>query len=156
MKQPTAIAIVILALASLVYAQADTAAITGQVTDPTGAVVVGAQVTVANTDTNLESVTQTNAEGMYRIQPLRPGPYRVTVVAAGFKRSVREGLVLRLGNTMALNPGLEVGAVAESVEITAVALQETRGWHWMTSYGSYLREAEYAVRKLGLDWLGIS
>ena len=35
-------------------------------------------------------------------------------------------------------------------------IQETRGWHWMTSYGSYLRETEYAVRKLGIDWLGVT
>ena len=35
-------------------------------------------------------------------------------------------------------------------------IQETRGWHWMTSYASSLRETEYTVRKLGIDWLGVS
>jgi hypothetical protein len=109
------------------YAQVDTGSITGRVIDPTGAVVPGAQVTVTHTAMNFESVTQTNTEGMYRVQSLRPGPYRVTIVAAGFKRVVRENLELRVGDTMAVDVALEVGSVAESIAVTdAAPLLETQ------------------------------
>jgi len=134
--------VVVLLLASSVYAQIDTASITGRITDPTGAVVIGAEVRLANTETNVESVSQSNEEGMYRVQPLRPGPYRMTVVASGFKRLVREGLELRLGEIMAVNVTLEVGAVAESVEVRAVApLLETE-----TSSTGQVVEGNYLYR----------
>ncbi|MCX6626009.1 MAG: carboxypeptidase-like regulatory domain-containing protein, partial [Candidatus Solibacter sp.] len=66
-------------------AQIDNGNITGRVTDPSGAVIAGAQVTVTQTAMNFEAVAQTNEEGIYRAQSLRPGPYRVSVTAAGFK-----------------------------------------------------------------------
>jgi len=104
----------------------DTATLTGQVTDQTGAVIVGAQVAVVNTATNIESTTVTNEEGLYRVPALRPGTYRVTVRAAGFKRFVRENVDLRVGVTLAINASLELGAVADTVEVTtAVPLLET-------------------------------
>ncbi|MGQ9634693.1 MAG: carboxypeptidase-like regulatory domain-containing protein [Bryobacteraceae bacterium] len=73
-------------LAVPAMAQLDTGTITGRVTDPTGAVIAGAQVLVVRTDTNFEYPTQTNNEGLYRVQALRPGPYRVEVSASGFKK----------------------------------------------------------------------
>jgi hypothetical protein len=109
-----------------VCAQIDNGNITGRVTDPTGAVIAGAQVIVTQTAMNFETVTQTNEEGIYRAQSLRPGPYRITITATGFKRLVRENLELRMNETMAVNATLEVGAVTESVEVTAsAALLET-------------------------------
>ncbi|HPU71220.1 MAG TPA: TonB-dependent receptor [Bryobacteraceae bacterium] len=98
--------------------QLDTGTITGRVVDPTGAVVVGAQVTVTHTGTNFENVTQTNSEGLYRVQALRPGPYRVTVQAAGFKTQVREGFELRVNDTLAVDLVLEVGSTSESILVT--------------------------------------
>ncbi len=107
-------------------AQLDNGNITGRVTDPSGAVVIGAQVTVTNVQTNFENVTQTNADGMYRVQSLRPGSYRVVITAAGFKRTVRENIELRAGDTMGINLVLEVGGVNESVSVTAeIPLLET-------------------------------
>jgi hypothetical protein len=102
----------LLAAAWIACAQVDVGAITGRVADATGAVVAGAQVSVT---------TQSNEEGAYRVQPLRPGSYRVTVVAAGFKRFIREGIDLRLGSVIAVDAALEVGAVADSIEVKAVA-----------------------------------
>lgn len=107
-------------------AQLDNGNITGRITDPSGAVVISAQVTVTNTQTNFESQTQTNSDGLYRVQSLRPGPYRVTITAAGFKRTLRENIELRAGDTMAVNAVLEVGGVNESVSVTAeIPLLET-------------------------------
>src|SRR5512141_1807670 len=96
----------------------DTSTITGRVLDPTGAVVVGAQVTIVNTATNIESPSVTNGEGMYRVPSLRPGTYRVTISATGFKKFVREGVDLRSGTTLPVNASLDIGAVSDTVEVT--------------------------------------
>jgi hypothetical protein len=100
-------------------AQIDNGNITGRVTDPTGAAIVRAQVTLIQTDTNFQSAATTNEEGIYRALNLRPGAYRITVVAPGFKKLVRENVELRMNSTLAVNLPLEVGAVTDSVEVTA-------------------------------------
>ena len=97
----------------------DTASLTGAVTDPTGAVVVAAQVIVTNAATNIENTTQTNPEGVFRIPALRPGNYRLTVSAAGFKRFVRDNIELRVGAVVPINAALEIGATGDSVEVTS-------------------------------------
>jgi hypothetical protein len=99
----------------------DTATLTGRVQDPTGAVVVGAAVSVVNTATNIESSTVTNEEGLYRLVSLRPGNYRLTVNAQGFKKFVREGLDLRVGTTVSINANLDVGSTTDTVEVTGAA-----------------------------------
>ncbi|MBZ5583574.1 MAG: carboxypeptidase-like regulatory domain-containing protein, partial [Acidobacteriia bacterium] len=107
-------------------AQIDNGNITGRVTDPSGASIAGAQITVTQTEMNFETAATTNEEGLYRALNLRPGPYRVTVVAPGFKKLVRESIDLRVGQTLAIDAKLEVGAVSDSVEVTAkAALLET-------------------------------
>ncbi len=84
-------------------AQMDNGNITGRVTDPTGASVVGAQITITQTETNFESKATSNEEGIYRALNLRPGPYRITAVAQGFKQLVRESVELRINQTLAVN-----------------------------------------------------
>jgi hypothetical protein len=104
----------------LIYSQ-DSGAITGRITDPTGAVVPNAAVTVTQTDLNYQTQTLTNADGLYRVLSLRPGPYRVSVVAPGFSNLVREGISLRTDETMDLDLALKVGAANESVDVTGAA-----------------------------------
>jgi hypothetical protein len=115
--------VAVLLLALPLCAQIDNGNITGRVTDPTGAVVAGAQVTVTQTDMNFETISTTNAEGIYWARELRPGPYRVAVVAQGFKKMVREGVDVRISQTLEINATLEVGALTESVEVTSNAQQ---------------------------------
>jgi hypothetical protein len=104
----------------------DTAVLTGTVSDSTGAVVVGAKVTAINVSNNFETDTETNAEGFYRIPFLRPGDYRVRITASGFKSFIRDNVELRVGATLPINAVMEVGALAESVQVTAaVPLLET-------------------------------
>ncbi|MEO7143719.1 MAG: carboxypeptidase-like regulatory domain-containing protein, partial [Bryobacteraceae bacterium] len=111
--------IAILALSGAAFAQLDTATITGTVTDTSGALVPAVRITVVQTDTNFRFTSLTNAQGIYRIQSLQPGPYALTFEANGFKRAVREGINLRTGDVLPVNVTLEVGALTESVKVTA-------------------------------------
>ena len=93
--------------------------ISGRVTDPSGAVVPDAQITVTQTETNVDAVSVTNSDGLFRVPSLINGPYKVTVTASGFKREVRDGLTLRIGENLNVEMKLEVGAVSEKVEVTS-------------------------------------
>jgi hypothetical protein len=114
----------LLALTALpVCAQLDTGIFSGRVTDASGAVVPSAAVSVVETSTNFTTETKSNNEGLYRLPTLRPGPYRLTVKASGFKSYVREGLELHVGENQEINAVLEVGGTTESVVVTAEAAQ---------------------------------
>jgi hypothetical protein len=112
-----ALLILVLLLATATFAQIDTGIISGKVVDPSGAVVPGAQITVTQIETNTQSVGQTNEDGMFRVPSLKSGSYRINVTAAGFKGLTREGLILRIGENLAVDLRLEVGAVTESIEV---------------------------------------
>ncbi|MBL8219034.1 MAG: carboxypeptidase regulatory-like domain-containing protein, partial [Bryobacterales bacterium] len=113
-------------MGSLLYGQIGTSTITGRVTDSTGAVVPGVNITVVQTGTNFTFNAVSNAEGLYRVQSLQPGMYRLTFEAQGFKKALRDNVELRTGDTLAVDMGLTVGNVTESVEVTgATALLET-------------------------------
>src|SRR5262245_36100973 len=104
---------------SLVLAQIGTATLTGRVTDPSGAVAPGVSINVVQTGTNFEFTALTNAEGIYRVQSLQPGTYRISFEMPGFKRVVREAVELRVGDTLPVDVVLQVGAASDSIEITA-------------------------------------
>ena len=91
--------------------------IRGVVFDPTGAAIVGAQVKAVNASTNAGANSATNESGVYEIPYLLPGVYRVTVESAGFKKAAREGIELRSADRLLLDFKLEVGDVAESVDV---------------------------------------
>ena len=110
-------------LAIPAFSQLDTGTLSGRVSDASGAVVSNAQVTVVNTETNFTSDTTTNSSGIYRVSSLRPGPYRLTVIASGFKRSIRDGLDLHIAENLEINVALEVGGATESIVVTAEASQ---------------------------------
>src|SRR5213593_3776982 len=93
--------------------------ISGTVTDPQGAYVVGATVTVTNTGTNVATPLTTNESGYYEAPLLVAGQYQVAVEAQGFKKTVRSNLVLAMRGQMRIDIQLAVGAVNESITITA-------------------------------------
>src|SRR5690348_9859279 len=93
--------------------------ISGTVTDPGGAIVPGATVTVTNTGTNVSTPLTTNASGYYEAPLLPGGQYQVAVEAPGFKKVVRSNLTLRMSDKIDIDVKLEVGALNESVTITA-------------------------------------
>jgi len=103
------------------HAQISTGTITGTATDPSGAAIPNVKVTVVQTDTNFESRALTNSEGLYRVQSLQPGAYRVTFEASGFKRFVQAGIDLRVGDVLPVNGRMEVGQLTESIQVSAQA-----------------------------------
>jgi hypothetical protein len=118
-------ATLIVLVAGPVLAQKITATIRGTVTDPSGAVIEGAKVTVKNEDTGLTRVSDTNSEGLYSFAELPVGNYRVEVEQAAFKSSVRSGIRLNVADTRAVNVQLETGNISEvvDVEVAAVAVK---------------------------------
>ncbi len=108
-------------------AQESRGSISGTVLDPQGAVVPSARVVVANTQTNAEYNTTTNTTGFFEVPLLNPGNYSVTVELTGFKKAVRSGLELNVGGRLSVEIRLEVGEVAETVQVTGAApLLETK------------------------------
>ncbi len=103
---------------SVLLAQ-DAGTIFGTVNDTSGAIVVGAKVSLLNVDTNVSQDTQTDAGGEYIFTPVRIGNYTVRVAMAGFATAVRTGLALNVQQRMRLDFNLAVGAVDQSVEIRA-------------------------------------
>jgi hypothetical protein len=84
---------------SFLWGQANTASIRGLVTDPSDAVFPGAQVTLVNTGTGIQTVTKANPSGEYLFEFLSPGTYRIEVRSPGFKSFTRENIALDLGMT---------------------------------------------------------
>lgn len=100
-------------------AQLSTATLYGTVTDPSGAAVPKASVTITQTDTGFVRTEITRADGSYRADFLPVGPYKVKVVANGFKTLDREGLALTVTEEAHLDLALTVGGESQTVEVTA-------------------------------------
>ncbi|MBL8219849.1 MAG: carboxypeptidase regulatory-like domain-containing protein, partial [Bryobacterales bacterium] len=117
MKIHVAIALLVLA-AGFSRGQVNKSNLTGIVTDSTGAAVAGAVVKVQNTGTGASRQESTDSTGLYRVSQLDNGIYRMEVEMAGFKRFVQENVQLVTGETITINPTLELGAISESVTVT--------------------------------------
>lgn len=100
------------------FAQIDRGSIVGAVSDPSGAAIPNATVTVANKSTGINLTAKTNSSGRYQVLSLLPGTYTVKAAAAGFQTAVREGLVIHVQSREAVNFSLTVGAVKQEVVVT--------------------------------------
>ena len=109
---------VLLAAVSL-SAQTFRGTILGTVTDPSGAVVAGAKVTVKNTGTGLERSTQTSADGSYSLPELPIGTYTVTVTQSGFQTFVATGVTVDVASERRVDAALKTGEVSTKVEVSA-------------------------------------
>ena len=108
---------------TLAFAQTNTGTITGEVTDATKAVVPGAKVRVANAATGLAQETVTTGAGVFTLQSLQPGVYRVSVEARGFKTTTLAAVNVLTANTTSLSIALEIGQTSETVQIVSDAVQ---------------------------------
>ena len=109
-----------LGLAIEAGAQAERASVVGTIKDKTGSVVPGVEVTVINERTNSSISVPTDDSGNYAAFNLVPGSYTISAQLAGFSRQVFKGFVLQVGQVARLDMVLEVGAVAQEIEVTAV------------------------------------
>src|SRR5687767_242697 len=109
-----------------VWAQA-TAQISGTVKDATGAVLPGVEITATQTETGIARSSITNETGSYVLANLPVGPYRFESTLPGFRTYVQTGIILQVNSNPVINPVLEVGQVAETIEVQAnAAMVETR------------------------------
>ncbi len=117
-------AVCLLAIAGLALAvkpcagQATTGQISGQVTDPTGAVISAAKVTVTDEDKGVTFAGRSGASGNYTVLSLPPGIYSVTASASGFSDTRYTHVVVNIDQEIALNFKLKVGTAASTVEVT--------------------------------------
>jgi carboxypeptidase family protein len=118
-----AVIALLLALPLVAVAQVTTATIVGNVADPSGAIVAGAQVTARNADTGLTRTVTSSDEGSYRLEFLPVGNYVVEVTATGFKKAYLNGIVLQVNDTTRVDVSLTVGQVSETVTVAEAATQ---------------------------------
>jgi Carboxypeptidase regulatory-like domain len=102
-------------------AQEVSAGITGHVSDPSGASIVGATVTVKDLDRGVEFPTKTNDDGIYAYPRIPIGRYELKVEATGFKTYVNPNIVLEVNQRARVDVAMEVGAISESVSVTGEA-----------------------------------
>src|SRR5580658_6065815 len=93
----------------------------GVVSDPSGAVVHNATVTITETGTNISSVGHTDDKGEYFFTGLRPSTYTVKVQASGFRTEERTGVVLAVDQEASLNYTLTPAGISENVEVSTAA-----------------------------------
>jgi hypothetical protein len=101
------------------HAQLSTATMFGVVTDPTGAVVPNANITLTQTDTNFTRTITTKADGSFRAEFLPIGPYKASVTASGFKALDRTGITLTVMQEAEVDLALSVGGGGETVDVSA-------------------------------------
>ena len=132
--RPLVLLLLVISLASPVLAQRLSGTLRGQVTDPGGSVVVGAQVTVTNEASGVQDSTKSNSAGTYVFPDILPGTYTVKIAAAGFSesvtREVRVGADVDTDRNVTLQVGgsevtVEVNAAADTVDLTSSTLATT-------------------------------
>lgn len=130
MKHFSFVRLLLLALAMFTISAislAQTAQVTGRITDQAGAVIAGANITATNTGTGINRDAVSNEEGYFTLPLLNPGEYRIAVKKDGFKPVVQPSVTLQVNQVARLDYTLETGAVTETVNVTgsAAAVLET-------------------------------
>src|SRR5438128_6461952 len=144
--QMAAIALLCFALSTLTFSQTSNATLGGTVSDATGALIPGVAITATNTGTGIVTNVLTNEAGAYQFASLQTGTYTVSAALPGFQTQTRSGVQLGVSQQVRLNFALQVGTVAQSVEVSVAA--DTLIATSSSSVGTVL--PEYKVRDLPL------
>ena len=112
------VCVLVLCVSSLALAQAGRGGISGTVTDPSGAIVPGAQVALLNGSTGLTLHTVTSSAGLYRFLSLNPGTYKVTASQKGFANVAQENVTVDVDQVTEVNITLRLGAASETITVT--------------------------------------
>ncbi len=110
-------------MAVMAWGQGAVGTITGNVTDASGAAVIGAKVSATNTGTGAETTAMTNETGLYRFVDLAPGAYTITVEAKGFRKTTLSAQRLVVASTLRMDATLEVGEITTSITVESVVQQ---------------------------------
>src|SRR5690348_9618114 len=105
--------------ATFLFGQDSTGRVIGTVTDPQGAVVAGAKITLTNTETGGTRQTVSGADGQYQVLQLPIGTYAASAEQSGFRKVVSSSEKLLINATLRIDLKLEVGSVAETVQVQA-------------------------------------
>ena len=135
-------------------AQVDQGAIIGVITDSSGAVIPGAEVSVTQTDTGLVLKTKTNSSGNYFFSPIKIGNYTVSATAPGFQTTKQEGVVVHVTDRLNIPLHLKPGNVNETVVVTDTAplMQTQTAEVAMDIDSKFLNDAPLANR----NWIFIA
>ena len=117
------ITLCVVTFALTAIAQIQNGQVAGSVTDPSGAAVANAKITISNQATGLSVTATSNATGAYAVPELPPGTYKITVEAAGFKTFSNVGVTLNAGTTAHVDAKMTLGQTREVVEVTGEASQ---------------------------------
>ena len=141
--------VAILIAAQAAFGQAGgTGSIQGTITDPSGALIARAEVTAKNIATGVETMRKTAEAGLYSIQLLAAGTYRLTVKASGFQTLVQENVVVAALSAVGVNVAMTVGSSSQSVtvESTPAALRTDDA-----TLGSSIDNAVYSALPLAMN-----
>jgi hypothetical protein len=108
---------------AMLFAQGASGRIVGRVSDPTGAVLSGVKVTLANEATNVSRSGQTNDSGDFSFVEVVPGTYTVQFELTGFKKNLQKSVIVDVNQVVTLNSTLQIGGSQETVEVTSEAPQ---------------------------------
>ena len=115
-----AVSLLILSIAfqsPIVLAQSSKGILVGTITDPAGAAISGGTVKITNTSTNLSRETVTASDGTFRLDAVDPGPYKVELIASGFKTAERDNVIVAAAQTTDISLTLEVGGAGEVINV---------------------------------------
>jgi hypothetical protein len=113
--------LIVLGSCASALGQTDQGAITGIVSDSSGAMVPEASITLKNTDTGLSFVRLTNSSGTYTFSPIKIGNYEIIVAAPGFEKINRSGVHVDIQQRLELNFTLNLGSAVDHIDVTAAA-----------------------------------
>jgi hypothetical protein len=139
---------------AVAHAQVTGATLSGTVTDPSGAVVSGADVSIKNNATGDSRAVTSDSAGLFNAPNLTPGVYEVRISAKGFATAVQSGLTLSVGQSQSLNIALKVGDTTTTVQVTEAAPQID-----LTSSALTGQVESETVRELplnGRDWTSLA
>src|SRR5271169_6710020 len=115
------VALAVVLCSPILRAQSTNASITGRVTDPSKALIVGAKVAAVSSDTSFRYEAVTNGSGEYYLTNLPPGDYRIEIEKSGFKKLIKPDVVLHVQDALAIDFEMTLGSASQSVTVEAGA-----------------------------------